>query len=536
MTMYKKLLKIFFKENLGLKRILGTNPKKQKGKTILIILLLIYGIAVFIGTFGYLFFELGDLFNQMGAIDILLVYAFMYSTALTMMFVVFRSNGYIFNYKDYELLEPLPIKPRTVLAAKLTVMLVFIYLSTFVFLAPIVFSYFYHGGFNVISFLFFLIGFITIPLIPTIIFSFFSLLISQVSSRFRKSNIINIIMLFVLFLGIMYLSFSFNSFGDSNPFLNQQGFMDGISKYYPPVKWFMEAVANRSVLNLILLLIVNLGLFGGYIYLIQGLVRSTNQKGLSKLTKMNHKKAVSKQRSIIPSLCAKEAKRFISIPIYALNVGFGMVILFVLGVASLFFSDSISVYMTEFSSIGLDFEILILIIVGFCMSMVYSTSISLSLEGKHFWILKSLPIKPQTVMQGKMLFNVLLSVPITLISLVFLTYSLEINLLRMVLMMLFAVSLSFIITVLGSLINLFVPKFEWKNPTQVVKQSAGALLGLFGSWVVLIANGFLYYFLAKTFDFEIVVLFVSLFNLLLATGIFILVNRMSERLFIKFEV
>ena len=210
MTMYKKILKVFFKENFGLRRFLGTDPKKQLGKTILIALLIVYSVGVFIATFGYLFFNLGDIFNQIGAINLLLVYAFMYSTALTMMFVIFRANGYIFNYKDYQLLEPLPIKPKTVLAAKLSIMLIFIYFSTFVFLAPIMFSYFYHGGFNFLSLIIFLIGFITIPMIPIIVFSFLSLLISLVSSRFRKNNLVNIILLFVLFLGIMYLSFSFN--------------------------------------------------------------------------------------------------------------------------------------------------------------------------------------------------------------------------------------------------------------------------------------------------------------------------------------
>ncbi|MBI9008633.1 MAG: hypothetical protein JEZ05_01265 [Tenericutes bacterium] len=536
MTMYKKLLKVFFKENFDLKKMLGKNKKMSVGKAILIAFLLIYMIGAFVGTFGYIFFNLGDIFNQMGAIDLLLVYAFMYSTILTMMFVIFRANGYIFNYKDYELLEPLPIKPRTVLAAKLTVMLIFIYLSTFVFLAPIMFSYFYHGGFNVFSFIIFLIGFITIPLIPTIVFSFFSLLISQISSRFRKNNLINIVLLFVLFLGIMYLSFSFNSLSSVNPFLNQQDFMDSISKYYPPVKWFTEAVATKSILDLFLLLVFNIGLFAGFIYFIQGLVRKTNQRGLTKLTRKNNKKAVSKQRSIVTSIAVKEAKKFVNIPIYALNVGMGVVMLFVLAIASLFFKEDIGLFISEIGGLGFEIEAMVLIVIGFCMSMVYSTAISLSLEGKNFWILKSLPIKPQTVMHGKMLFNILLALPVALVAIVLLSYSMEITLLKTVLMMLFAISLSLLTTCFGSLINLFVPKFDWRNPTQIVKQSAGALLGMFGSWFFLIANGFLYYFITKSMSFEIAVLLVSTFNLLLAISAFMLVNKMAESLFIKFEV
>jgi ABC-2 type transport system permease protein len=497
---------------------------------------MLYAVGSISFVFGYMFFDLGEMLNQLGGIDILLIYAFMYSTALTMMFVIFRANGYLFNYKDYEILEPLPIKTKTVIMAKLTVMLTFIYLSTILFLAPIMFSYYYHGGFSVLSFIIFLIGFITIPVIPTIIFSFISLLISQISSRFRKNNIINIILLFIVFIGIMYLSFSFNSLGDANPLLNQKEFMDNLSGFYPPIKWFMKAVSSQSILDLLLLLSVNGILMFGFIILIQKLVKSTNQRGMTKHTRKNSKAAVSRQRPIIYSIASKEAKRFFNTPIYALNVGFGVVILFVLGIASLFFSDQIFEYISQFGLIGFDFELILLILIGFCLSMAYSTAISLSLEGKNFWILKSLPIKPKTVMHGKMAFNLILTLPVTMITLILFTFALDIGIGKSLLMMVFSISLSLAITCLGSLVNLFVPKFEWRNPAEVVKQSAGAILGMFGSWFILILDGLIYYFITKTMAFELGIVFITLFNLILATCLFILVNKKAESLFIKFEV
>ena len=534
--MYKHLMKIFYKENFSIRRIFGTDPKKQLGKTILIGLLILYAVGAILFTFGYMFFDLGDVLNQLGSINILLIYAFMYGTALTMMFVIFRANGYLFNYKDYEILEPLPIKTKTVILAKLTVMLTFIYLSTMIFLAPIMFSYFYHGGFNVLSFIMFLFAFITIPLIPTIVFSFISLVIAQISSRFRRNNLINIILLFIAFLGIMYLSFSFNTIGDANPLLNQQAFMDNLSSYYPPILWFVEAVSNKSFLHLMLLLSVNGILTFGFVLLIQNLVKSTNQRGMTKLTRKNHKAAVSKQRPIIYSIVAKEAKIMINTPIYALNVGFGVVILFILGIGSLFFSDSIFEYLNLFGQMGIDFELIVLILIGFCLSMTYSTAISLSLEGKHFWILKSLPIKPKTVMHGKMVFNLILTLPVTLLTLILVSFSFDFSVLRSLLMMLFSISLALAVTVFGSIINLFVPKFNWRNPAEVVKQSAGAMLGLFGSWIILILDGLIYYFVTKNMSFEIGVLLMSLFNIILASALFIFVNKKTESLFIKFEV
>ena len=264
--MYKSLMKIFFKENLGFKRILGTDPKKNIGKTILIMVALVYGLGAFLFVFGMMFFNLAEVLNSLNALNILLIYAFFYSTALSMLFVIFRANGYIFNYKDYQILEPLPIKTKTVLAAKITVMLIFIYLSNLVFLSPIMFSYFYHGGFDLLALIYFIIAFRTIPLIPTIVLSFLSLLISRISASFRRSNIVNLILLFVVFLGIMYLQMNLAALGDENPLLNQQAFMDNLSNVYPPIKWFVLAVGQKSILHLLLLFTFTGFLFIGFIF------------------------------------------------------------------------------------------------------------------------------------------------------------------------------------------------------------------------------------------------------------------------------
>lgn len=534
--MYKSLMKIFFKENFGLKRLIGMDSKKSIGKTILIVVLLVYVIASFGFTFGYMFFDLGDILNQLGLIDILLVYGFIYATTLTMMFVLFRANGYLFNYKDYEILEPLPIKTRTVIFAKLTTMLAFIYISVFIFLAPIAFSYFYHSGFDIISFIIFIIATITIPLIPTIIFSFISLLVARITSKFRKTNLINIIVLFVVFLGIMYLSLSINSLGDSNPLLNQQGFMESLGKVYPPVTWFIQAVNDHNIVSILLLLGTNALLFVGFVLGIQKLVISTNQRGLSKVTRTNNKAVVSKSRSMIATIAMKESRTFFNTPIYAFNLGFGPIIMIVLGVASLFFTDEIAGYLAQFTGTGLDFELVILILLGFSLTMVFSTAISLSLEGKHFWILKSMPISPKTVMHGKMVFNVLLGLPAAIISLFLFSYSTEISFVRLSLMLLIVISLSFAVTALGSVINLAFPKFQFRNPTEVVKQSLGAFLGVFSGFTILILDGLLYYFLTKSASLEIGFLAIALLNFLIFGGLLFFVNKKVESLFIKFEV
>jgi len=533
---FGKLIKVFFKENFSVRRLFGFNYKEHKAKAIGIGALLVYGLGAFLFTFGYMFFDLGKTLNQLGLIDILLVFTFIYPTGLSIMFVLFRANGYLFNYKDYQILQPLPIKERVVVLAKTTVMLIFIYFSLFIFLAPFAFSYFYHGGFNVISFIFFLLGAITIPIIPLVIFSFISLLIAQITAKFRKSNILNIILLFAVFLGIMYLSFSISYGGNANPLLNQTDFMDNIGNAYWPIKWFIGAVNERNVLDLLLLLVSNGLILAGFVFGIQKLVRSTNQKGLSKKTWKSNKAVVARQRSIVSSIAAKETKTFFNTSIYALNVGFGPVILLILSIASIFYGDKIQNYFSTSLGLNLGMEIIVLLLLGFCLSMVYSTAISLSLEGKQFWIMKSLPIKPKTIMYGKMLFNVYLGLPIALVAVIFFSYSLSLTFLMTLIIILFVISMSLMITAFGSIINLYVPKFEFRNPTEVVKQSAGALFALFGSWILLVLDGLIYYFVSKNTSSELGILLMSVFNFILFAAMITFIEKKTESLFIKFEV
>jgi ABC-2 type transport system permease protein len=534
--MYKTLMRIFFKENFSLRRLFGTDIKKNKGKAILIGILLIYGLASVLLSFGYLFFDLGKTLNQFGLVDVLLIYAFIYGTMLSTMFVLFRANGYLFNYKDYEILEPLPIKTNKVIFAKATVMLTFILFSVFMFLAPILFSYFFHSGFDVLSLIIALVCATLIPVVPTIVFSFIALVIARISSKFRKSNILSIIILFVVFLGIMYLSISINSLGDTNPLLNQQEFMENLAKYYPFANWFVEAVNDHNILSLALYVLINLGLFIGFIFGIQKLVVSTNQRSLSKVTFKSKKAAKSVSRSAVMSIALKESRTFFNTPIYALNTGFGPVILLVLAVASIFFKNDLDVFFISYLGVGIEKELMLLVLIGFTMSMVYTTAISLSLEGKHFWILKSLPIKPITVMHGKMIFNILLSLPIAVISLLIFTYSIEIEFVRLILMILVTTSIIAVVTPFGSIVNLYIPKFEWRNPTEVVKQSAGTLLGMFGSWIILFIDGFMFFQVTKTMSFNVGLLMIIFLNIIFASIFLFIVNKKVESLFIKFEV
>jgi ABC-2 type transport system permease protein len=531
--MYLKLVKLFLKENISLKRLMGFDVKKSKTKAVLIGLAIVYTIIVFVGAFGYMFYDLGRILHEMGQDEILISFLCIYTLGMSFFITLFRASGYIFYYKDYELLSPLPIHPRIVLFAKMTVLMVLLYLTAFIFTLPIMFSYFYWSGFSLIGLLIFIIGFIFIPLIPVVLISLLSLGIATLTAKLRHSKLISIFLVFVIMIGIMMLSFSMNDV-EQNPLTGQIDLFKGIAKVYIPFDWFRIAVHQQSLIHLVYLVLANGLIFGFYVYLIQGLVHKTNQRGV----RVNMRKTVGtlnyQKRSQVTAVVQKEVKRFFGSTLYAVNSGFGPVILLVASVASLFFQSKLETILGEaIGAENMPIEMMILILVGFSLAMTYTPAISLSLEGKSFWMIKSLPIAPKKVMYGKIIFNLILMIPVGLISIVLFGISLKIPLLSQLVMMLLVILFSLVISCFDAIMNLLTPKFNFVNDTEVVKQSAGALLAIFGGFAIMAINGVVYYFMSDLMVETLVFLMMALTNVVLLIPLVLILEKKTDHIFRK---
>ena len=523
-------MKVFFKENLSLKRILGTDIKQSKVKAILIIVAIIYGFGTVLLGFGYMFFDFGRILAEAGMESLLLNFVFTYATFLSVFFVLFRANGYLFHYKDFDILQPLPIHVRTVILAKLTVMLSFIYITVFLVISPIAFSYFYHSGFDIFKLLIMIVLLFMVPIIPLVIFAFLSLLIARFSATFRFGKALNIILMFVLFFGIMIGSMTMNFAGD-NPLSGQMDFLEGISKYLVTGKWFVNAIHEFNILALLGVIGVSLALLAGFVLLIEKVVVKTNQMNLTTRVSNSKKAAVSKQRPMILNIIQKELKKFFNVTIYVFNSGFGPIVLAIGGLAVLIFKEDLIGAVDLFSELNLSIEPLLLIVVGFIISTVFTSAISLSLEGKNFWLLKSLPIKAETVMFGKMFFNVLIVLPFAIFFIFMAGIALEIELINVLVSIIYVTSLSFLSSALGSIVNLHFPKFNYVNETEVVKQSLGAILGMFSTWLILTINGFMYYYLFEQMSFALIALLAVVVNVVLLVFAVVYIKTQSEKIF-----
>ena len=514
MKHYLSLVKVLIKENFSLRRLFGFDIKKEKFKALLIGGAILYSFIVLYGLLGYLFIDLGEIFHALDSIELLLVFLASYAMFFGFFIAMIRANGLIFLYEDYTIIGPLPLSPKTRLMAKMTVMLLLIYTMIFLFSLPVLFAYFYWQGFSIIRLLISIIMLVFIPLLPVLLGSFFSLFIAKITARFKYKQLLNMVLMIVIMSSFIILSFNINEPTD-NPLLSQQSFMENIMTYYLPLLWFQEAIHQSLILPLLGVIVLNLLPLVLFLVLSYTMVEKINQNGLGKAIRKSTKAYQSRSKSTIQTLVHKEFKRFLSSPIYVMNLAVGPLFLVIIPVVSLFYKD---VFDTVMGAVGEDttsIEIGVLIFIGFSLSMVYSAAISLSLEGKQFWIVKSLPISANDLMSSKILFNVLLSLPFGIFALIILSYSFGLGFIFLVLVLLLMTVFTVMKSTVDAFINLFVPKFDFKNDVEVIKQSAGALLGVFGGFLFMALQGFIIYLLQDYLHFYLTLCVLILFNIIL---------------------
>ncbi len=493
--MLASLFKITFKENFSLKRIFGFDIKQNKLKALLIGFAIIWGLgATFLGI-GFLFFDLGAILEAQNQTEVLLNFVYVYLIGMTALMTLFRANYYIFQYKDYAFLGPLPIKPVIIMITKMLVMMVVLYIPNFIMTLPLIFVYFFYQGISIISLIMLILGFLLIPMLPIVLVSFLSLLIARLTARLRHKNLFNIIIMVGIMIAYMLFSFTSVSSEDVNPLLAQASALEGLSAIYSPLRWFVNSVHQQSWLDLLFLFGSHAGIFTLFLFVVSKLAIKTNQWGQVVITKSNKKGYKVASSSLLKTLVNKEFRKFFASPLYALNCGVGIVIMLVFAVMSLFSRHAFGDFMPLLAQEGISVAFPIIILVGFCVAMTYTPAISLSLEGKNMWIIKSMPVKAVTIMWGKILYNLLMIVPTSILAIILMSIGLGINLWDIAALLGWTISFSVSISLFDACLNLLFPKITFTNETEVVKQSIAALFAIFGGFFLLALNGVPYFML-----------------------------------------
>ncbi len=482
--MYFNLLGVFFKQQFSLQRLFGQNVAQSVWKRWLFIGLLIYAMAVSIGGNLYLYVDIAQGLQSVGQLDTLLIILFTNVSSVAIFLTLFQASGYVFAYKDFETLAPLPIPHWQVIAAKISMMHIFVLVFSLLLNGPILGVYFYYAQLPILAMIVSIIFYLFIP-IPVMAFvSMISWVIHQTATRFVNKSFMQIVLMLVFLGG--YLVISFSSFSEDLVSLFEP-FTEFLNAYYQPAVWFQASITQLDFESMILFLGLHFLVIILFITIMTPLSRYSNlNQSNVKVHSRGHMNKNYRAKPFFWSLFLKEWRYYLSIPIYFINTAFGLILLVGGSLGLWFFQDFL---LSSLGLIDLPLDLIILILIGVSLSTVYTPAISLSLEGSNFSVLKSLPIEGRTVMLSKVLFNVsLVLVPVGL-SLLILFLANLVSLDSLLLLALNAILFSLLTSLFNGLINLIFPKFEFQNEVEVVKQSLGAFLGVFSGLGLMVLFG-----------------------------------------------
>jgi len=436
-------------------------------------------------------------FNKMGYEWILLTIGFLIITVLILGLGLYTFNSVLFESADTDQLFAYPISKFTVLAGKVSGLVVQNWMIALVFWLPMVgvYVYFTHPG--PVFFLFAVLSLLIVPGIPLFVLSLISYVVGLVSSgpQFRKvlQGLVTVGMLVGVAFGIraavLHLISTVNLNGD--PFALLQ-------KYYPPAGYSITAMVKSSwsamglaiVWNVVPLLLIIALIATSYAW-----IRSR----MMMAAKVSHGRVSYASTSVTRALFGKEFARLTGSTMYLINgcIGGALTILFSFLLGRTGGKNGIGMQ-DLIHSLGITMTPIVLIIFLFLLSLANTTSPSISLEGKNLWILQSLPIDPKPVLRAKLLVQACVITPLALIATFICIFTVHIGGLGFVQVIVPCVLFILVSACVGLIANLHYHRFDFYNDMQVVRNSASVLM-TYGIMVVVVAAATFCYWLWRHF-------------------------------------
>lgn len=241
---------------------------------------------------------------------------------------------------------------------------------------------------------------------------------------------------------------------------------------------------------------------------------TARRSGKKRRLDMRKIKAVSTHQAIIK----KELKHFLATPVYLTNMGIGLLFIAALTLAGLIFRNTLLSQLGDMlPSIRPYFALIISAILAFTASMSCISTPSISLEGKHIWILKSLPVSTRQILLGKLKFHCLMATPITFLSGLILAIGYGCGIFQALLAGAVPALLSIICGLFGLICDLKWTRLDWISEAYPCKQSVSVMVVMFSMMGVPFVLGFGYIFLE---DFLSPTAFLALTAVVLCTTCF----------------
>ncbi|MBQ8980992.1 MAG: hypothetical protein IJ077_05200 [Eubacterium sp.] len=480
------------------------------GSAIIYIMIMVYSVSMCVG------------YGQNGLIEAAPVMCALTVSILAFVLTLLRTNGYLFNFKEYDMLMSLPFEARTVAGCKF----LYMYVKSLPWYISISFAMLAGYGFfakpSILAYIVWIVLTFLLPIIPMLVASFIGFLIARVSAGFRKTNIVQTVLTIVFVLFCFSLRYivdgMFKNDKVEQTLQSIAKITESATKYYLPAGWFSNAVTKLSLTDLFLFLGVSAVLFATVFIIVGRSYRNINSALKSHAAAKRYKMADQKEKSVVNAIAFKEFKRMTGSTTYMVNAAMGEILAFLLGVITLVigFNKIVAIVTNNAPFDAAILQPAIPFIVYFFIGMMATTAASPSLEGKNYWIMQSLPIEKKTMYQGKMLFNMYLTVPFMLFATLCLCISAKVPTINTLLYLILGTALCAFSTAWGCVCGVRHIRLDWENEVEVIKQGAAVTVYLLPNMFVVMGLCALTVFLGTKIDHRIIAIVFILITTTLA--------------------
>lgn len=520
MSNYFTLVKVLFKNSQN-PFTAGKNKTMQKLKKVLGYILM---VAIMIPLFMAIVSMISSGYDMMAKINqqsALLGVALAVNCMILLIFGVFYVINEFYYSSKLDILLPLPLAPETIFGAKFTLVVLYEYLSEIIFLAPVLIAYGYKSGAGVMYYVYAIIIYLLLPVIPLAIDAVFCMIVMRFTNIFKNKD------LFKVLGGMLAIGIGFGSnivinsmarnkntpqalhklLTDKNGLLNVV-----TSKIFPTAKIAAQSLSDyntfngfRNVFNfffitflaiLVLVIISKKLYFKGAL----GMNQTTAKK--KAISQAEMVKSTSKN-SVIKALIIKDFKIIIRTPAYFINCFImNYVLPFIMIISAMVQTKKIpNINKLNAANTLLKNQhvlgIALLVIVGACVFLVIFNPISataISREGTNIFVNKYIPVDYNSQILSKVILGTLIN-----FSGLFLIEVAAIIVTRPpIIFSLIAIVITLLATavtnVASIIIDLLKPKLVWDDETKAVKQNINPLIAMV---VTIVMHGAILYLIFK---------------------------------------
>lgn len=451
------------------------DPKQRRKVFVMLPIWVLLGLLVVSYTAGLAFALI-----TMGMSQVVPAYLALLGSLLVLAFGILKAGNMIFSTKGYDMLCALPVKPEAIVISRFGQM----YLSdlglTALVMVPglAVYAVFQRPGVSFYGMG--LLGLLLVPVLPLVISTMLGTLVSAIASRMRKKSLVQTVLSVGIVLAVMLSSLSLEGM-DQEPTLEMMTNMAAmvgelIARVYPPVVWLGEAMVQGNVAAFACFAGVSLGAFAVLMAVISRYFHGICRRLNATTARHDFRMQTLKTSSPLKALLQKGWKQYLASSVYVTNTIIGPIFAAVASAALLITGvDSFAGILP----VEVDLTCLIPVLIAAVCTMMTTSSVAVSMEGKQLWLIQSLPIPTKTILDAKILLNLSLIAPFYLASQILLTLALKPDALELVWQLLMPAAIILFAVVAGISVDLRFGSVHWQKEETVVKQSVSAMLGGF---------------------------------------------------------